>query len=368
MRNIPFFDYKKLFGNDLKQINKIIEDLCLRGAFIMQSDLKSFEENLAKFQKLIFSIGVGNATDGLEILLQAMQIKKGDEIIISSHTMLATASAVVTAGGVPVPVDIGSDNLISPESIEQAITKNTVGIIPTQLNGRICDMASIELIAKKNNLFIIEDAAQALGSKYFGKYAGSFGAGASISFFPAKVLGCFGDGGAIITNDNNIYEKCYQLHDHGRNKEGEVVTWGRNSRLDNLNAAILNWKLASYEEVIARRRIVASIYHERLSKLDEITLPPGPNENNERFDVYQNYEVSAYKRDALKEYLSNQGIGTLIQWGGKAIHQFECFEFNKTLPNVETFFKRCLMLPMNIFISDDDVHYICDNVYKFYRG
>ena len=168
--------------------------------------------------------------------------------------MLATASAIKVAGGIPIPVDIGPDNLIDPEAIIDAITPNTVGIMPTQLNGRVCDMDAIAAIADKYGLFIVEDAAQALGARYKGQHAGTFGLASDISFFPAKVLGCLGDAGAVLVNDKNLFHQVYQLHDHGRDVDGEVRRWGRNSRLDNIQAAILSHKLTRYEKVINRRR------------------------------------------------------------------------------------------------------------------
>ena len=140
--------------------------------------------------------------------------------------MLATASALKVAGGTPIPVDIGYDNLIDIESIKEAINPNTVGIMPTQLNGRICDMDEILKIANKNSLFVVEDAAQALGARYKGKHAGTFGLASCISFFPAKVLGCFGDAGGILVNDKNLYHQIYQIHDHGRDLDGEVKKMG----------------------------------------------------------------------------------------------------------------------------------------------
>lgn len=367
MRNVPFFDYPRHYLDDKDSILKIVDDVCSRGAFIMQSDLDAFEVNLAAYSASKYSVGVANATDGLELCWMAVGLNKGDEVIVSSHTMLATASAIKVAGGTPVPVDIGTDGLLDPEKIEPAITPRTVGIMPTQLNGRTCDMAKIMSIANKHDLTVVEDAAQALGSTFNGQHAGTFGVGSAISFFPAKVLGCLGDGGAILCQDDLFYDKVYQLHDHGRDRNGEVKSWGRNSRLDNLNAAILDFKLKQYFSVIERRRSIARIYQERLSSIPELLLPPGPDHDSAHFDVYQNYELMAERRDELKAYLREASIGTLVQWGGKAIHQWDVLGFNMSLPITDNFFRKCIMLPMNTFISDDDVHYICDKIESFYR-
>jgi dTDP-4-amino-4,6-dideoxygalactose transaminase len=368
-KNVPFFEYPRLWSDDRNDLMKIIDEVSSTGGFILQQAVFDFEKELAEYAGTNYSIGVGNATDGMEIFLEAIGINPGDEIIISSHTMLATASAIKFAGGIPVPVDIkNDDNLISISAIEEAITENTVGIMPTQLNGRICDMDPIKDIADKKGLFIVEDAAQALGSRYKGQHAGTFGLASDISFFPAKVLGCLGDAGGILVNDKSLYHTMYQIHDHGRDIDGEVKRWGRNSRLDNIQAAILSFKLKSYEKVIKRRREVAKIYQNRLEHLNELQLPAGPVENGDNFDTYQNYELQADNRDKLQAYLKENGVGTLIQWGGLAIHQFRNLGFHQECPNTEKFFNRCIMLPMNIFISDDDVNYVCDKIEDFYRS
>jgi len=367
IKQVPFFEYPRLWSDDREDLLSIIDNVSSSGGFILQQAVLDFESELAHYTGSNYAVGVGNATDGMEIFLEAIGLKSGDEIIISSHTMLATASAIKVAGGIPIPVDIGNDNLIDIQAIEDAITSNTVGVMPTQLNGRICDMDSILAIAKKYGLFVVEDAAQALGATYKGRHAGTFGMASDISFFPAKVLGCLGDAGGVLVNDKSLYHKIYQIHDHGRDIDGEVKRWGRNSRLDNIQAAILSYKLKSYDSVIARRREVAQIYQDRLGCLDELQLPAPPSMNSDNFDVYQNYELQANSRDQLKTHLSQHNIGTLVQWGGTAVHQFTQLGFNQVLPKTEQFFERCIMLPMNIFVSDDDVNYVCDTVINFYR-
>ena len=368
MLSVPFFDYPRLWIDERKEMLSILDSTASSGGFIMQEELTSFEKNLAKYTGSKFAVGVGNATDAMEIFLQAIGVKDGDEIIISSHTMLATASAIVSNGAKPIPVDIGSDNLIDPKCVEEAISTRTVGVMPTQLNGRTCNMDVIQSLADKHNLFVVEDAAQSLGSKFKEKNAGTFGLASCISFFPAKVLGCLGDAGAALVNDENLYKKIYEIHDHGRGLDGEVNCWGRNSRLDNLQAAILDHKLKNYKKVIDRRREIATIYNNELMDIEELILPPGPDDNTDHFDVYQNYELQALNRDTLKDNLSDNAIGTLIQWGGKAVHQFTQLGFKEKLPNTERFFERCLMLPMNVFLSDDQIMYVCSTVRSFYQS
>ena len=367
-RKVPFFDYPRAYLDEREKLIEVFDEVGSRGAFIMQQDMRDFEDKLAKYTGAKYAIGVANATDGLEFSWMALGLRPGDEVICCSHTMLATAAAIKTAGGTPVPVELGYDNLIDPEAVEAAINPRTVGIMPTQLNGRTCDMDRIMSIAEKHHFFVVEDAAQALGSTFKGRHAGTFGDAAAISFFPAKVLGCLGDGGGVITNDYGVYDKIYQLHDHGRDDEGEIKSWGRNSRLDNLQAAILNYRIDDYDKIIARRREIASMYQQQLGGLEELQLPPSPDADSDHFDIYQNYELQADRRDELKAFLAENNIGTLIQWGGKAVHQWESLGFIVKLPKVELFFERCIMLPMNMFIDDDDVNYVCEKVKAFYRG
>jgi dTDP-4-amino-4,6-dideoxygalactose transaminase len=365
-RSVPFFNYACVFTSRESEFLAVIRDVGRRGAFILQSDLARFEANLAAFIGARHAIGVGNATDGLIIALRAAGLETGGEVILSSHTMIATAAAVHFAGGVPVPVECGPDHLIDPAAVEAAVTPRTRAIVPTQLNGRTCDMDALQAIAGRRNLLIVEDAAQGLGSKFKGRCAGTFGIAAAVSFYPAKVLGCFGDGGAVVTDDDAVYECVFQLRDHGRNGQGEIVSWGLNSRLDNLQAAILDFQLNKYDQTMARRRYLATLYTERLRDVVEVVLPPAPDSDPDHFDVYQNYEIEAENRDDLKEYLKDHGIGTLVQWGGQAVHQIKALGFTQHLPYTDWLFTRLLMLPMNMSLSDDDVRYVCDNIRSFY--
>lgn len=367
MRSVPFFNYPAVYTAYRQEFIAALDNVGLRGAFIMQKDLVEFEQALAGYTGAKYAIGVANATDALEMGFVAGGLQPGDEVIISSHTMMATASAIHVAGGVPVPVEVGSDRCIDVESIEAAITPRTRAICPTQLNGRTCDMDRLTAIATAHHLDIYEDSAQALGSKFNGRSAGTFGKTGCLSFYPAKVLGCFGDGGAILTNDETIYRKLLLLRDHGRNGDGDIEFWARNSRLDNLQAAFLNLQFKDYPKVVARRRAIAATYQQRLGACDRLGLPPAPESDPKHFDIYQNYEIVADRRDEFKMFLKEQGVGTLIQWGGRAIHQFPSLGFTQRLPKTDEFFKRCIMLPLNMSMTDDDLHYVCDCVHEFYR-
>ena len=364
---IPFFNYPAVYQKYKDEFQKALDEVGSRGAFIMQDDLLQFERKVAEYSNCNFAIGVGNATDALEMLINAANIGEGDEVIISTHTMIATASAIAANGAVPVPVECGKDHLIDPNSIKKAINSKTKCIMPTQLNGRTANMDDICKIADENGLLIIEDSAQALGSKFNEKNAGTFGFGGCISFYPAKVLGCLGDGGLILCNDEDTYNKLFMMRDHGRDSEsGDVLLWGRNSRLDNLQSAFLSLQFEDYDHVIKRRRDIAQIYSDELRNVDSVVLPPEPNSDDKHFDIYQNYEIEANERDGLKTFLNENGIGTLIQWGGKGVHQFKELGFEMSLPISEKIIDRMLLLPINMTITDDEVVYVTNKIKSFY--
>jgi dTDP-4-amino-4,6-dideoxygalactose transaminase len=366
IRQVPFFPYAELFRSNEDELLEVITNVCRRGAYILQKDCRDFESRLAEFMGVEHAFGVANGTDAIILGLQAIGIGPGDEVILPSHTYIATAAAVHWVGATPVLAECGRDHMVDAADAEKRITSRTAAIMAVQLNGRTCDMDAIEDVASRHGLVVCEDAAQGLGSRFDDRCAGTFGAFGTISFYPAKLLGCFGDGGAVVTNDDAVAEKLAVLRDHGRNAEGRVVAWGFNSRLDNLQAAILDFKLKSFPADIARRRAVASMYQEGLGDVDQLTLPPAPLDDPRHFDVYQNYELEADDRDALRDHLLSCGVHTIIQWGGTPVHQFAELGFHQSLPITDAFFRRCLMLPMNVALEDDDVQYVIQCTREFY--
>jgi dTDP-4-amino-4,6-dideoxygalactose transaminase len=270
-------------------------------------------------------------------------------------------------GATPVLVDCNDDHLISVEGIESAITERTTAIIPVNLNGRACSLDHISKLAIKFGIKVIEDNAQGLGAKLDGKLTGNFGDLSTLSFYPAKILGCYGDGGAVVTDSKELSKRIFELRNHGRNPAGEVVSWGFNSRLDNLQAAVLNSKLPKLAENISIRRKIASIYVSGLSEIHELQLPAGPSENSKNFDSFQNFEIVAKNRSQLREYLKQNGVGTILPWAGKAIHHFELpgikvMDVSKT----EYIFKGVMLLPMNHYLEEIEVRRIIDLVREFY--
>jgi len=364
---VPFFNYPHVYNQYSKIIKPKLISLLKRGAFILQSELKIFEKNLAKFLNAKYVIGVADGTNAILLSLRALNIKRGDEVIISSHTYIATASAINDCGGVPVVIDCKEDFMMDENKIEKAISNKTRFIIPTQLNGRVCEMEKILKIAKKYKLKVVEDGAQSIGAKYRGKNSTTFGSTGTLSFYPAKILGCFGDGGAIITNNKKIANKLFKLRDHGRGASGKVETWGTNSRLDNAQAMVLSIKLDFIKKDLRRRRELALIYHKGLRDLKELNLPPAPLENSKNFDVFQNYELTAERRDKLRIFLKKNGIGTLVQWNGQPIHSIKGIKVKRSsFKKTDAIFKKILMLPLNTSLKNSEVKYTINKIRSFY--
>ncbi len=362
-----YIDYPLQYGKMKSEILGTIDQLLTQGDVMLRQQLRDFETHLAEFVDTKYAIGVSNCTDGLHLCLRAAGVGAGDEVVTVSHTFVATAAAIHHAGASSVLVDIGEDHNMDISLIEAAITPRTKAIIPVHLNGRVCEMDKLMAIAHRHNLIVIEDAAQALGATHNGVKAGAFGLAGCFSFYPAKLLGAYGDAGAVVTNSKEMADKIFLLRNHGRTETNDIAGWSFNCRMDNLHAAILDLKLKYVPEWIQRRREIAKIYHELLNDLSEVILPPPPDEDSAHFDVFQNYEIEAEKRDGLFEYLKGRGIETLISWGGKGVHQFPALGLSHfTLPRTEQMFRKVLMLPMNADLTDDQVEYTANCVRKFY--
>jgi dTDP-4-amino-4,6-dideoxygalactose transaminase len=363
---VPYIDYPRQYQKMRGEILAVIDGVLGRGDLMLRGDLQAFEQHLAAFVGARFAVGTGNCTDALCLALRAAGIGRGDEVLTVSHTFVATAAAIHQAGATPVLVDIGADHLIDPGAVEASITARTKCILPVHLNGRVCAMEQLGEIARRRGLIVIEDAAQALGARLGAQGAGTFGLAGCFSFYPAKLLGAYGDGGAVVTNDASVAEVVRALRNVGRRPDGELAGWGANSRLDNLQAAILDCKLKRLPGWIERRRQIASRYHARLSNVPGLGVPPPPASSGGRFDVFQNYEIEAAERDSLRARLAAAGVETMLPWGGRAVHQFAVLGFNSLrLPATERLFQRALLLPMHCELSDEQVDYVADEVCAF---
>ncbi|MEK6820550.1 MAG: DegT/DnrJ/EryC1/StrS family aminotransferase, partial [Nanoarchaeota archaeon] len=276
---VQYVDLSIQFKNLEKELTEVFKRVMSGADFILRDDVEKFEENIASYLGVKHVIGVNSGTDALFLALRAAGIGENDEVITVAHTFVASLASIVHNRAKPILVDIKEDFNIDVDKIEEAITKRTRAIMPVHLNGRACNMDKLMQIAEKHNLLIIEDAAQALGSAYRGRKVGSFGIAGCFSAHPIKTLSCAGDGGFISTNNDEIAEKCRLLRDHGQKTKRDYVCFGYNSRLDNLQAAILNVKFKYLEDWIKKRREIAKIYSEKLADLPLI-LPPAPSDGD----------------------------------------------------------------------------------------
>lgn len=366
MQKVPFVGYKIQYQNLKTEIDNTMQNVLARGDLIMRADNDEFEKRLAEFVSTKYAIGLNSGTDALFFSLLALGIKKGDEVITVSHTFIASIAVIVQVGATPVLIEVGEDFEMDVSKIEAAITEKTKAIIPVHYNGRMADMDKIMEIAKKHNLYVIEDAAQGLGSSINGKKAGSIGNTGCFSFYPAKVLGCFGDGGGLTTNDEKIIEKIKFLRDHGQKTKTELVCFGWNSRLDNLQAAVLNVKMNYLPKWLKRRREIAKIYSERLAGIKQIRTPFGFESEN-RYDVFQNYVLRAERRNELYEFLKEQGVETLIKDPVSNHLQPGLGILHLNLPFTDQLAKEVISLPMYPELTNEQLEYVIKCVKDFYK-
>ncbi len=363
---VPFVNFPLHYNRMKKEIDAAIQEVLSGGDFILRSQLREFEENIASFLGVAHAVGVNSGTDALHLSLKAAGIGPGDEVITVAHTFVATISVIVHCGATPVLIDIKEDGNMDEDQLERAITPRTKAVIPVHLNGRLCDMDKLMTIASKYKLNVIEDAAQALGAAFNGRKAGTFGLTGCFSFYPAKLLGGVGDGGIAVTDDDEVNQSMRLLRDHGQNRAtGDVLCFGFNSRLDNLQAAILDKKLKYLPQWIERRRELAKLYNKGLSQIQQLKLPPVSE--GSYYDVFTNYVVRAQERDRLVQHLRDSGIEVLISWP-KPLHHHEALGLGHFhLPETERISREVVSLPLNTEVSNEQVEYVVESVSKFYK-
>jgi dTDP-4-amino-4,6-dideoxygalactose transaminase len=363
---ISFVNYKQQYGNLKEKIDKKMQETLGRGDLILRGDVEEFENNLASFVGSKYAVSLNSGTDALILSFKAAGIKEGDEVITVSHTFVATIASIIHVGAKPVLVDVGEDFLMDADKIEEAITSKTKAIIPVHLNGRVCDMERIMGIAKKHNLTVIEDSAQSLGAKFSGKVAGSFGLTGCFSFYPAKILGSYGDAGAITTDSEEVAEKVRLFRDHGQKTKTEIVCFGWTARLDNLQAAVLNVKFGYLADWIKRRREIARIYNDKLKGIGGLKLPMPPDSDKNHFDVYQNYVLKAERRNEFFSFLKEKGVETLIKDPTPNHLQVGLGLSHFSLPYTEQLAKEVISLPMYPELTDEEIGYVIEKVKEFY--
>ncbi|MBN1803946.1 MAG: DegT/DnrJ/EryC1/StrS family aminotransferase [Sedimentisphaerales bacterium] len=363
---IPILDLKTQYANIKDEIIRAINEVCDSQVFALGPAVAEFEENVAKYCNVKYAIGVSSGTDALLVSLMALGIKPGDEVITTPFTFFATAGSITRLGARPVFADVNPDSFnIDPSAIEQKITKKTRAIIPVHLFGQLADMKKITEIAKRHNLFVIEDAAQAIGAGQSGIKAGNFGDCGCFSFYPTKNLGGFGDGGLVTTNTEELAQKIKTLRDHGQNPRYFYKVIGGNFRLDGIQGAVLNVKLRYLEGWNEKRRQNAALYNSLLK--DSPVKIPVISENN--VCIYHQYTITAPQRDELKQFLADNNIGSAIFYP-KPLHLQDCFSElgykPGDLPIAEQLCREVLSLPIYSELEQDQIEYIAKTILDFY--
>ena len=362
---IPFVTFKPLETELDKEIRDAFDRVYTRSWYIEGVEDEKFEKVFAEYCNSKYCVGVGNGLDALFLALKALNVKDGDEVIVPSNTYIATALAVTYVGATPVFVepDIRTFN-IEPAKIEKAITEKTKAIMPVHLYGQACDMEPIMKIAKKYNLLVVEDCAQAHGATYKGKVVGSFGDVAGFSFYPGKNLGALGDAGAIVTNNEELAKKVRALGNYGSDYKYHHVYQGNNSRLDELQAAFLAAKLPLLEKVNDNRRSIANKYLAGINN-PKVILPFVPDYT---VPVWHIFGIRCKSRSKLENFLNDAGIGTNKHYP-IPMHLQDCYKdlgFKEgDFPIAEEISSSELSIPMYYGMTDDEVQYVIDKVNEF---
>lgn len=349
-----------------QKLKKAFEKVLLSGNFILGQEVKSFERAFAGYLKVKYCIGVGNGLEALQISLMALGIGKGMEVITTPISAAATALAIMATGAKPIFVDTDKNGLLDPAKIKAAITKKTKVVLPVHLYGNPLDLENIKNICEENKLILIEDAAQAHGSKFDGKYLGSFGILSCFSFYPTKNLGALGDGGAIVTNSRKLAEICRELRDYGQAKKYYHVRFGLNSRLDELQAAILRIKLTTLDKENNKRKSLAKKYIKNLSKIKQIELVLPKDIQNSNFHLFV---IKTLKRKALQKYLNKFAISTLIHFPKILPDQPFLKDLYRSddLKEARSFVRVCLSLPLHLQMNFKEVDFVSTKIEEFFR-
>ena len=366
---IKFWSYKKEYIKHKKQLLKNIDKTISKGNIFFGDELKKFEKNFIKKYKSKFGIAIGSGTDALLISLLALNIKKGDEIITSANTAIPTISAIINSGANPRLVDIGDDYLIDYKKIEKSINKKTKAIIVVHLYGQSCNMEKIIKIANKYKLKIIEDCAQAQGAKFKNKYVGTFGSFGCFSFYPTKILGAYGDGGFILTNNYNYYKRIKRIRFYGietldrKNKYFNKYYSnenGLNSRLDEIQCSILNFKLKYVDKFIKRRIKIANIYKQKLSNTSLIL----PILNKNSHHVFHLFTVYHSKKEIIENYLKRKKVETRViyPYPIQTMKAYKKFKRNEKLNNSLIKSKGIFSLPLYPELTEKEVNNICKKI------
>lgn len=363
---IPFATFKPMHDEIRKDLDQAYNKVIDSNYFIQGKECELFEKEFADYCNAKYCVGVATGLDALYLILRAMNIGNGDEVIVPSNTYIATALAVSYCGATPIFVEPELETYnINPALIEEKITDQTKAIIAVHLQGRPADMDAVNEIAKKHNLYVIEDAAQAHGTEYKGQKVGTLSDAAGFSFYPGKNLGALGDGGAVVTNNKEIADKVRALGNYGSDYKYHHIYKGTNSRLDEIQSAFLHCKLPHLDKWNEYRRNVANKYFEGI-KNPLIKLPLKDSEDYRH--IYHVFVIRCDKRDELEKYLNENGIGTVKHYP-IPMHLQEAYEDlnikEGSLPIAEEISKTVLSIPMYYGMTDEEVNYVIDKLNAF---
>lgn len=364
---IKYLNFPKEFEKRRKQYTSAFERVLKKGRYILSEEVENFEKEFAKYLGAKYCVGVGNGLEAIQMSLMAYGIEEGDEIITTPISAVATTLAIIATGATPVFVDTDKNGQIDSKKIEEKITKNTKAVLPVDLYGQPCDIKEIKGICRKHNLLFIEDSCQAHGSSFGSKKLGTVGDVGCFSFYPTKNLGAIGDGGAIVTNRRKIAETCREMRDYGQKSKYVHSRYGLNSRLDELQAAILREKLKFLDRDNAVRRKIAKRYIEKFAGRDklEVVLPKKLQDSN-----FHLFVIKTKKRDELQEYLKKKGVPSLIHYP-LTIPQQPVIKKAKiktgNLPVSKKFVKEILSLPCHPFMKVSEADYVSDKIKEFFE-
>ncbi|MGD0995608.1 MAG: DegT/DnrJ/EryC1/StrS family aminotransferase [Candidatus Bathyarchaeia archaeon] len=361
---IPFVDLKSEYSEVGEEVSQCIQRVLKSGLFILGDELEKFEIEFSKYIGTKYGIGVNSGSDALLIALNALGVGKGDEVITVAHTFISTVDAITRNGAKPVFVDIDPETYtIDVTQVKSKISSKTKAILPVHLYGHPADMKPLMDIAAEYGLFVIEDACQAHGSEYQKTKLGAIGHVGCFSFYPTKNLGAYGDAGIITTNNQELAYKIKKTRNYGQSKKYYHDFMGVNSRLDEMQAAILRTKLRYLDNWNEKRRKLAKLYSELLKNTAVVT----PIEKEYAKHVYHLYVVRHKERDKLQQYLLNHGVQTLIHYP-IPVHLQEAYKINDKLPVTERICSEILSLPMFPWLRESEVEYISENVKQYFRS
>lgn len=365
IKKVKFVSPAKLYKTIKDEIDAAYFDVMSKGALINQQHLRDFEANLARFVGTKYAVGLNSGYDALMLSIKYKVESPEDEVIVPAHTFVASCSAIVNAGAKPVLVDVGKDFNIDCDKIEAALTPRTRGIMAVHLSGWMADMPRILEIAKKHGLWIVEDACQSLGSSIHGKGAGSWGFSGCWSFYPFKILGGYGDGGAITTDDEAFAVWCRRMRYNGEDRfTSEYHAHGMTCLLDNIQAAWLDVKLRHLPEWIIRRKKIAARYKEALEDLPNLLLPHYEKPGYDH--VYQNYTLRAKEGEKFSNWMKEHGVEVLTQFR-KPYYKHTGLGLKDTgFPVTEALSREVCSLPLCVEITDEEVEYVIQVVKEFY--